>query len=306
MNGRVLKSTGTWYDVLGDDGLHHKCRVRGKLRLEGSRETNPVAVGDFVSFEQEGEDASIDAILERRNHMVRQAVKAGDHQQVLAANIDQAVLIATVIQPRTSTGFIDRFLVTADAFDIQPLVIFNKTDLLDEDQQEVLSQAEAIYAQIGVRTVSMSAINEAHWAEVFELFKGKVSLITGHSGAGKSTILNHLAPDQVSQDVGDISHYSNKGKHTTTFAEMFVLRDNTFIIDTPGIKEWGLPEIEDHELSGYFPEMRELRLQCKFGGSCLHHNEPRCAVIEAVEQGRISFNRYKNYLSMLLGEDNRK
>ncbi len=299
-----MRSTGSWYDVYTEDGRLLACRTRGKLRLEGYKETNPIAVGDQVAVDVENNEGIITKILERKNHIQRQSVKKTGHAQVLAANIDQAVLIVTMIMPRTSSGFIDRFLVTAEAYEIPQVIIFNKQDVLKESDREVQQQLIKVYEKIGVQCLKVSALQDDMRA-VTELLAGKISLVAGHSGVGKSTLLNKLSPE-IKQSTATISDFSEKGTHTTTFAEMFKLNQNTFVIDTPGIKEWGLVNMAQEELSDNFPEMRVLRATCKFGYRCLHLEEPKCAVKEAVEKGVVALSRYENYLSMLLGEDNRK
>ena len=304
MEGVILRSTGSFYDVLTADGSKIICKVRGKIRLEGIKESNPVAVGDRVAFDQDNEIGSITEILPRTNHILRQSVKKTGHAHVLAANVDQAFLVVTLAMPRTSLGFIDRFLVSAESFRIPQTLVFNKKDLLDADGLEYQDALMDLYRTIGVGVVSISALDDDH-ETIRELLKGKTTLFAGHSGVGKSTLLNKLDP-QINQKIGDISGFSEKGMHTTTFAEMFQIDKDTFVIDTPGVKEWGLVDMNEQELSDYFPEMRERRLDCKFGSRCLHVNEPRCAVLAAVERGEISISRYENYLSMLSGKDNRK
>lgn len=304
MEGLVMKSTGSWYDVLAKDGKKYACRVRGKLRLEGFKETNPIAVGDRVEFEIIDQACAITKILPRENHILRQSVKKTAHAHVLAANVDQVMLIATLALPRTSLGFIDRFLVSAESFRIPQVLIFNKMDLLNEDGKEAVKELSQLYSSVGVKCHSLSVINE-DVQSIREILQDKFTLIAGHSGVGKSTFLNKLSP-AIRQKTADISDFSEKGVHTTTFAEMFQLDARTFVIDTPGIKEWGLIDMTREELSDYFPEMRERRLNCKFGSRCLHLQEPSCAVIEAVKEGDIALSRYESYVSMLLGEDNRK
>jgi ribosome biogenesis GTPase / thiamine phosphate phosphatase len=305
MNGVVMRSTGSFYDVLGDDGKRHNCRMRGKIRLEEIKETNPVAVGDRVAIELEEDFGSITEILPRTNHILRQSVKKTAHAHVLAANVDQVMLIATIKQPRTSLGFIDRFLVAAESFRIPQIVIINKKDLLSEKDAEHVNDLIRIYESIEVKTFLISAEtdNDVHFIQ--SLIQNKITLVAGHSGVGKSTLLNKISPD-IQQTTGGISNFSDKGTHTTTFAEMFQLDKTTFIIDTPGIKEWGLVKMEQQEISDYFPEMRELRNECKFASSCLHINEPKCAIKDAVENGTIALTRYESYLSMVMGDDNRK
>ncbi len=304
MKGLVMKSTGSWYDVVGEDQKHYSSRTKGRLRLEGIKETNPVAVGDHVTFELEGENGVISEILPRKNHILRQSVKKTGHSHILAANVDQVVLLATLKHPRTSRGFIDRFLVSAESFRIPQVLIFNKTDLLSPDEIEEQETLLLLYNRLGVYAVNISALrDDLFFAKT--ILEGKVTLMAGHSGVGKSTLLNRLSPE-ITQTVGKISEFSSKGTHTTTFAEMFQLSENTFIIDTPGVKEWGLVDMDQQEISDYFPEMRDRRLHCKFGSRCLHINEPKCAIIEAVQKDQIAKSRYESYLSMVMGEDNRK
>jgi len=304
MKGLVMRSTGSFYNVLTDDGTLYNCRVRGKIRLKGIKETNPVAVGDHVEFDLENEIGSITAILPRRNHILRQSVKKTGHSHVLAANIDQALLVVTLAFPRTSLGFIDRFLVSAESFGIPQVIVFNKRDMLNEEGVQMVNDLQALYRNIGVTCFSVSAAND-DLEDVKVILENKITLVAGHSGVGKSTLLNKISPD-LGQATGVVSDFSSKGTHTTTFAEMFQLRGKTFVIDTPGVKELGLVDISAEELSDYFPEMLGLRLDCKFGARCRHMNEPHCAVKQAVEQGTIAFSRYDSYLSMLLNQDNRK
>lgn len=305
MEGRVMKSTGSWYEVLGQDGKKYKGRLQGKLRLEEIKESNPVTVGDRVELLIEQEDASITEIKPRDNHILRQSVKKASHSQALAANVDQALLIATIKQPRTSLGFIDRFLVSAESFRIPQILIFNKKDLLSTEDLQRVDELQELYCSIGINAQVISAQLESDVAQVKALLKNKTTLIAGHSGVGKSTLLNHLSP-QVMQTVSEVSGFTDKGTHTTTFTEMFVIDKDTFVIDTPGIKEWGLAEMNQQEISDYFPEMRDLRLSCKFGSRCLHLTEPKCSIRLAVEGGRIALSRYDSYVSMVTGEDNRK
>lgn len=305
MKGRIFKSTGSWYEVLAEDKKKYACRVRGKFRLDEKKESNPVAVGDYVMIELENEVGCITEILPRQNHILRQSVKKTGHASVLAANVDQVMLVATFKQPRTSWGFIDRFLVAAESFRIPQVLVFNKRDILTQDQLEELLPMLNRYESFGVATQVISAGFDSDISSIEKVLEGKTTLVAGHSGVGKSTLLNRLSPD-IGQATGIISDYSDKGTHTTTFAEMFQLNETTFIIDTPGIKEWGLVDMEPQEISDYFPEMRDLRLNCKFGARCLHINEPKCAIIEAVENNQIALSRYESYLSMALGMDNRK
>ncbi len=303
MKGLVLRSTGSFYDVLSEDGKKYSCKVRGKIRLEGIKETNPVAVGDHVIFEKERDLGAITEILPRKNHMLRKSVKKTGHSHVLAANIDQAMAVVTLAYPRTSLGFIDRFLVAAESFRIPQVLVFNKRDLLDPESEAYQRNLIAIYEKIGVTCFSISALEPAQ--PIKEILHAKTTLVAGHSGVGKSTMLNTISPS-IQQRTGEVSDFSEKGTHTTTFAEMFAIDPTTFVIDTPGVKEWGLVDMSEQELSDYFPEMRETRLKCKFGSKCLHVNEPKCAVIEDVQRGTIALSRYENYLGILLEEDNRK
>ncbi|GCC50154.1 ribosome small subunit-dependent GTPase A [Chryseotalea sanaruensis] len=304
MKGLVLKSTGSWYLLLGEDNKRYQARIRGKLRLEGIKETNPVAVGDYVMFDIEGEEGIISDIVDRENYIARQSVKKTGHSHILAANVDQALLVVTLAFPRTSLGFIDRFIVSAESFRIPQVIVFNKSDLLTEEQQAEAEDLMKLYQRLDIRCLQTSA-TKADQPELEKLLQHKKTLISGHSGVGKSTLINQLSKN-IQQKTSEISDFSAKGTHTTTFAEMFQLNEHTFIIDTPGIKELGLVNMEPEELSDYFVEMRALRSSCKFGGRCLHINEPKCAVREAVTNGAIAQSRYDSYLSMVRGDDNRK
>ncbi len=304
MEGTVIRSTGSFYDVIGKDGRKYNCRVRGKIRLEGIKESNPVAVGDHVLIDVDQDIGSITDILPRRNHILRKSVKKTGHSHVLAANVDQLLLVATLAFPKTSLGFIDRSLVSAEAFRIPQVLVINKKDLLDDEGLEWLERTMQLYGEIGVTCFSISALYEDP-SDIRAILKDKSTLFAGHSGVGKSTLLNKISPS-INQSIGDISEFSEKGKHTTTFAEMFLLDPTTSVIDTPGVKEWGLVDMNEQEISDYFPEMRDLRLRCKFASRCIHTNEPKCAIIQAVQDGSIALSRYENYVSMIRGEDNRK
>lgn len=299
-----MRSTGSFYDVIGDDGVKHVCKVRGKIRLEGIKETNPIAVGDHVTVALENKIGSILEILPRRNHILRQSVKKTAHSHILAANVDQILLVATRAMPRTSLGFIDRCFVSAEAYRIPQILVFNKKDLLDDADHQAMQQLLTLYSGLGVTCFAISALKDDPF-EIRDILQNKITLVAGHSGVGKSTLLNKISPD-IDQPIGDISDFSEKGKHTTTFAEMFKLNEGTYVIDTPGVKEWGLVDMNQQEISDYFPEMRERRLECKFGSKCIHINEPKCAILEAVKAGAIALSRYENYLSMIMGGDNRK
>lgn len=304
MTGVVTKSTGSWHHVLAE-GKIYECRIRGKIRLEGIKETNPVAVGDHVRIEIEEGSHAITEILPRKNHILRQSVKKTGHSNILAANIDQAILIATNQQPRTSLGFIDRFLVSAESFRISQVLVFNKIDLLDNDDLEQVHELRRSYENIGTQVLLLSALKNEGIEKFKEILFGKISLVAGHSGVGKSTLLNQVSP-AIKQSTGEISSFNEKGTHTTTFAEMFAIDEKTFVIDTPGIKEWGLVDMTPQEISDYFPEMRDLRLNCKFGSKCLHLHEPGCVIQNAVERGEILMSRYESYVAMAMGKDNRK
>ena len=305
MKGRVIRSTGLWYNVLGEDQVVYTCRVRGKFRLEGIKESNPIAVGDYVLFDSEQKEGHITEIIDRDNLIERQSVKKTGHSHVLAANVDQVLLIATLKQPRTSLGFIDRFLVSAESFRIPQILLFNKSDLLNTKEKEKQAQLESLYQSIRVTTLSLSALHDEKFGALHNIIADKTTLVAGHSGVGKSTLLNRLSTT-IQQSVSEISAFSDKGTHTTTFAEMFQVNPTTFIIDTPGVKEWGLVDMNAQEISDYFPEMREKRLNCKFGSRCLHLTEPGCEIIKAVEKGDIALSRFESYTSMALGQDNRK
>jgi ribosome biogenesis GTPase / thiamine phosphate phosphatase len=304
MKGRVMKSTGSWYEVLSPEGGLLMCRTRGKLRLKGTKTNNPIAVGDWVEYLPEDTNGVITDIYPRDNYLVRKSVHKTAHSHVLAANIDQAVLIATLVYPRTSLGFIDRFLVSAEAYHIPQVIVFNKIDLLEDEGLAHLEEVIAIYENLGVQCLKTSVVEGLGLEALGSLLQGKTSLLSGHSGVGKSSLLNRIAP-QISQKTGAVSNFAQKGIHTTTFAEMFLIADDTFIIDTPGIKELGLVDIQGAELADYFPEMAELQGHCKFY-NCTHVHEPSCAIRDAVEAGTIAPSRYHSYLGMLGDEDNRR
>jgi len=273
--------------------------------MEGIKESNPFAVGDKVQFEVERNEGIITDLLPRRNWIERQSVKKTGHSHVLAANIDQVMLIVTLKQPRTSLGFIDRFLVSAESFRIPQVIVINKRDLLSEQEFEKVAQLESIYSKLGVHLIKLSGQFDSDISEITQQLEGKVTLVAGHSGVGKSTLLNRLSPE-IKQTVKEISSFSDKGTHSTTYAEMFKINETTFVIDTPGIKEWGLVEMTEQEISDYFPEMRDRRLDCRFGSKCLHISEPGCAVLDSLKAGEIALSRYESYVSMVSGEDNRK
>ncbi len=305
--GLILKSTGSWYSILGMDGQEYIGRVRGKLRLKGLKTTNPIAVGDRVNISvEDGQESRviIEEIIPRDNYIIRQSVKKTEHAHMLAANIDQALLVVTLTYPKTSLGFIDRFLVTAESFRIPQVLVFNKQDLLDAEELQQQQVVIEIYENIGIPCLETSAVSGGGVESFEQALQDKKTLISGHSGVGKSTLVNLVMPG-VNQKTSEVSDFAEKGVHTTTFAEMFQLNPGTFLIDTPGIKELGLAEIEGYELSDYFPEMRVLRNECKFN-NCLHTNEPHCAIKNALAAGEIAESRYKSYLSMLAAHDNRR
>lgn len=298
MRGVVTKSTGSWYHVLSEDGKVYHSRIQGKFRIKGIRSTNPVAVGDWVTIalEPDQETAIITALHDRKNYMVRRSINLSRQAQVIAANLDQCILVVTLASPPTSTGFIDRFLVTAEAYDIPAALIFNKLDLFSEEGMEVLAEFKQIYESIGYPCLSVSAVEGTNLAELSAFLQNKTTLISGHSGVGKSTLINAIHPEAELR-TGEISAWSDKGKHTTTFAEMILLPGGGQLIDTPGIQEFGVIDIELAELSHYFPEMRERMHLCRFH-NCRHIEEPGCAVLEALQKEEIPFSRYDSYLSI--------
>jgi ribosome biogenesis GTPase len=303
VNGVIIKSTGSWYSVRLQDGKEVKARLPGRFKLESKKISNPIAVGDKVELLPEAENFIIEVITPRKNYIVRKSPKKKHFAHMIAANIDQAVLIASHKRPRTSLGFIDRFLVTLEAFRIPGYLLINKSDLYSKEEQTALRDIMELYESIGYQTMMTSFI-EGVPHQVGDWLQAKTTLLSGHSGSGKSTLINLLQPN-AHQQIGEISDFANKGVHTTTFAEMFSLDADTHVIDTPGIKELGLAEITAEELSHYFPEMRNLMGQCKFN-NCRHVDEPSCAVQEAVQTGDIALSRFESYLSMMQEDDNRR
>lgn len=309
LQGTVIKSTGSWYTVRDQHGESHDCRIKGKFRIKGFSTTNPVAVGDHVEFDPGS--CVISHLHDRRNYIIRRATNLSRQAHIIAANIDQAVLIVTLAQPRTSFGFIDRFLVTAEAYSIPALLVFNKIDIYTEEGKEMLDEIIAVYTEAGYPCLTVSALEGTRLDELRELLAEKTSLLAGHSGAGKSTLINKLIPG-MDLKTANISGFSGKGTHTTTFAEMYELppagapaeKAGGYIIDTPGIREFGIFDIPPEELSHYFPEMRERFNQCKFD-NCRHLNEPGCAIVKAVEKEEIALSRYESYLSMYENFDTR-
>lgn len=302
MIGTVIKSTGSWYQVMDKSGNIFNSRIKGKFRMSGIKTTNPLAVGDTVDFElEEGDTGVIKEIKERKNYIIRKSINLSKQAHIIAANIDQAFLVVTIANPRTSTGFIDRFLVTAEAYQIPVILVFNKSDLLDEGQKELQGGMIMIYEEIGYKCIAVSAKENENIDKIKVLMKNNTSLLSGHSGVGKSTLINTIEAG-LELKTAEISSVHRKGMHTTTFAEMFPLKTGGFIIDTPGIKELGLVDIKKEEVSRYFPEMRERMDECQFN-NCLHVNEPKCAIKEAVRRGEIFETRYESYLSILNSEE---
>lgn len=304
MQGLVTKSTGSWYQVKSGDQTID-CRIKGKFRTKGITTTNPLAVGDIVDFEMEPEQDNgvITNLVQRKNYIIRKSTNLSKQAQIIAANLDLALLVVTLASPRTSLGFIDRFLVTAEAYDIPACLLFNKLDLFSDEGLEILADYQAIYENIGYPCYSVSAKEGTNINVVQNLLKDKVTLFSGHSGVGKSSLINALLPD-LDLRTHMVSDWSDKGMHTTTFAEMFELPQGGYIIDTPGIRELGVIDIEKQELSHFFPEMRDRLNQCRFN-NCRHINEPGCAVLEAIEDGDIALSRYDSYLSIYNGNDTR-
>ncbi len=309
MEGVVIKSTGSWYTVRSAEGALIECRIKGNFRMKGIKSTNPIAVGDHVQFNIESDnDAAADKkgiitqIEARKNYIIRKSINLSKQTHILAANIDQAYLVVTIASPRTSLGFIDRFLVTAEAYHIPVTLLLNKMDICTEDEKIEVENRIMLYTNLGYTCIKICSFQEVDLAQVRERMKGKINLVSGHSGVGKSTLINGL-DSTLNIKTSHISDAHSKGTHTTTFAEMHELKSGGFIIDTPGIKEIGIVDIEKEELRGLFPEMRERANQCRFN-NCLHVNEPGCQVKLDVESGAIAQSRYNSYLSIFSGEDN--
>jgi ribosome biogenesis GTPase len=302
MKARVIKSTGSWYSILTHDMTVMECRMKGNIRLQGSRSTNPIAVGDIVDYEIELNTAHgvISAIQDRKNYIIRKSINLSKKSHVLAANVDQVYVMVTVSNPRTPFGFIDRMLVTAEAYGIPAYIIFNKKDAWDEKDNALAQEMRETYENVGYETISISALNKQDVEGLREKLQGKVSLLIGHSGTGKSTLINELNSD-LNIKTAATSAVHLQGKHTTTFAEMHPIGVDTFIIDTPGIREFGLIDMNKYELGHYFPEIRARLNQCRFN-NCLHLNEPGCAIKGAVEKNEIPFTRFRSYVSMVEGE----
>ncbi len=305
MQGTVYKSTGSWYIVKATDGGFYECRIKGKFRIRGIKSTNPVAVGDVVRFdvEQVGDETVgvITEIDDRKNYIIRKSVKLSKQTHIIAANIDLVFLMVTLKKPKTFTGFIDRFLATSEAYDVPVVLLFNKIDIYDEDELDEVRYLAALYRDIGYTCLGISAKTGKNVDKVKALMKGKTSMFSGHSGVGKTTLLNFIEP-ALELKTAQISEQHLQGQHTTTFAEMYDLDWGARIIDTPGIKGFGLVDMEKNEIGDYFPEFFALKAHCKFN-NCLHLDEPGCAVKEALDKDELAWSRYKSYVAMVTGEE---
>lgn len=305
MTGIVYKSTGSWYIVKTENGVSYPCRIKGKFRLEGIKSTNPIAVGDVVDFELETKNNETTGVIhhihDRENYIVRKSVNLSKRTHIIAANIDQVFLLVTLNNPPTFTTFIDRFLVTAEAYGIKTILLFNKVDTYEEDALLEIKYLAHIYREIGYECIGISAKNGKNVDKVKDKMIGKTSMFAGHSGVGKSTLVNAIAP-QLDLKTKEISEQHMQGQHTTTFAEMYDLSFNARIIDTPGIKGFGIVDMEKEEVGDFFPEFFERKQDCKFN-NCLHLDEPKCAIKEALDNDEIAFSRYKSYVQIIEGED---
>jgi ribosome biogenesis GTPase / thiamine phosphate phosphatase len=302
MRARVYKSTGSWYTVKTEDGNFSMARIKGIFKIDGITSTNPIAVGDWVNIEVEvgGEEGGmmITGIDERNNYINRQSPANKYQHHIIASNLDQSLLLATLKDPKTSQGFIDRFLVAGEAYHIPSVIIFNKADIYRKKEMDLFEERKEMYESVGYKVILMSLANKSGLEGVEEILRNKTSLLSGHSGVGKSSFINFIVPG-MGLKTQDVSGWSGKGIHTTTFAEMYDLPLlNAHIIDTPGIREFGLVDIPKQELSHYFPEMRSRLVDCQFN-NCLHVNEPGCAIKKALNEGKLSFNRYVSYCMML-------
>lgn len=300
LEGIVIRSTGSWYTVLDSSGNEHNCKLKGNFKIKGIKSTNPIAVGDAVEFEITDEVGLIHIIHDRKNYIIRKSTKLSKKTHIIASNIDQALLVVSLINPKTTLGFMDRFLITAEAYSIPVIIVFNKYDLYEETQLKELKKLKQIYSKAGYDILYTSAVSNLNLDTLENKLAAKKTLLAGQSGVGKSALIKCLAPN-LDIKIGEISTYHTKGKHTTTFAQMFALQNDTYIIDTPGVKEFGLIDFHRHELSHYFPEMRQYLGDCKFN-NCMHELEKSCAVKEALEAREISPERYQSYLNILHDE----
>jgi ribosome biogenesis GTPase len=304
MEGTVYKSTGSWYTVRTEEGAFYECRIKGKFRLKGIKSTNPVSVGDMVVFEKDGADENFQGIIteikDRKNYIIRKSVNLSKQTHIIAANLDQVFLIVTLNNPPTFTSFIDRFLVTSEAYHIPAILLFNKIDTYNEEELGEIKYLANLYREIGYTCIGISAKTGKNVDKVKELMIGKTSMFSGHSGVGKSTLVNAIEP-QLDLKTKKISSQHMQGQHTTTFAEMFDLQFGARIIDTPGIKGFGIVDMEKEEIGDYFPEFFRLKGECKFN-NCLHLDEPHCAVKKALDNNEVAWSRYKSYVQMLSGE----
>ena len=307
MKALVYKSTGSWYVVKGEDEEFYNARIKGKFKIDDITSTNPVAVGDIVDVDKEDTEAAdviITGIRERKNYITRQSPHNKHQHHIIASNLDQSLLFATLKDPKTSQGFIDRFLVASEAYHVSAIIVFNKNDLYKKKELEKFDQLKFIYERNGYKVLLMSLAQRTGVDEVEHLLNNKITLLSGHSGVGKSSFINTVFPGLLLK-TQDVSDWSGKGIHTTTFAEMFDLPDGGKIIDTPGLREFALMDIEKNELSHYFSEMKALVNECRFN-NCMHIDEPGCAVKQAIEEGKISADRYVSYLNILGTIDTKK
>ncbi|WP_310555944.1 ribosome small subunit-dependent GTPase A [Flavobacterium sp.] len=305
MTGLVYKSTGSWYTVKSEQGDFMECRIKGKFRMKGIKSTNPIAVGDIVDYDLDENSDTVTGVInnihERKNYIVRKSVNLSHQMHIIASNLDYVFLLITINNPPTTTNFIDRFLVTAEAYGIETILVFNKIDTYDEAMLDEQLFMQYIYQTIGYKCLRVSSTEGKGIEELKDIMKDKVTMFSGHSGVGKSTLVNAMEPS-LHLKTKTISEQSKQGQHTTTFAEMYDLSFGAQIIDTPGIKGFGIVDMEKEEISGYFPEFFKLKDQCKFN-NCLHKDEPKCAVKDALEKDEISYSRYNSYLKILEGDD---